>query len=146
MFFLILSSSSSSTKIEGEHAKRESAHAKRHLESVVTTTSVRRRVVVMVMSAAMGIVTSISVEVDVGKPPAAEKVFESSSVGLRLRSLSLWPRRDFVPRVGLVRIAASVQRNEFVAGNACFAYGASLAVWSSLQPLVDAGPTVEMSG
>jgi len=99
----------------------------------------------MVMSAAMGIVTSISVEVDVGKSPTAEKVFESSSVGLRLRSLSLWPRRDFVPRVGLVGIATSVQRNEFVAGNACFAYGASLAVWSSLQPLVDAGPTVEMT-
>ena len=149
MFFFSLTPSYSSAaakiKVSREHAKGERAEAEGHMKPVATSSSSVAAAVV-VPATAVRIVTGVHVEVDVGKSPAAEKVFESVSagVGRGFGPLALRARRNFVSGIFLVVGTATVKRHQFIAGNGGFAYGASLAVRASLQPLVDAGPAVKM--
>lgn len=71
------------------------------------------------------------------------KTLESSPV-LRLRSLSLRPRRSSLSGVLLPRAAPAVQGNDFVTADASLADRTHLSVWSRLQPLMQTGPTEQV--
>jgi len=139
VLLLIGCAGAASPEVEGEHAEGKGTHAEGHVEPVAGA-------VRMMRWAGVGIMAGRRVEVDVGKGPTAEKVFEAAAAFVgRFRSLALRPRRNFVPRVRLIGGPTPVQRHQFVTGQRRFTYGASLAIRPRLQPLMNAWPTVEMT-
>lgn len=72
------------------------------------------------------------------------KALEAPSI-LRLRPLSLWPRRGFLSGILLASATSPVQWNNLFSADACFTYRANLSVRPGLQPLMQARPTEKMS-